>query len=144
MNATADGESRAVRQKHEQIEAAMGHSLHTQWVEVLDTWEEGASSQKKAILAYVSGLRNRIHRGLLDIDAMDELDRAIAIQYVEVKCHWMMLNTRIQNQTARQGGAELNMTYMATCVSLIIQALEPLLMRGQVDTLTNFLAEPLQ
>lgn len=139
---TTDTPSSSVASLHDRIRGTLRDDLNDQWQEVLDHWEEGESSQKRAVKAYVSGLRNRMLSGLLEIDTMDELNRAIAIQYIEMKCHWTMLNTRIQNQTARNGQANNNLVYRATCVSLIIQALEPLLSQERVDNLTTFLAEP--
>ena len=137
-----DSPPSAVLSLHDRIRDALRDTLDDQWDEVMNHWEEGESSQKRAVRAYVSGLRNRMLSGLLEIDAMDELNRAIAIQYIEMKCHWTMLNTRIQNQTSRDGQARGNLMYRATCVSLIIQALEPLLSQERVDNLTTFLAEP--
>ena len=129
---------------HDQIEDALRGTLDAQWEEVLDEWTEAAPSERKAVRAYVSGLRNRMLRTLLDIDAQEELERGLATQYIEVKCHWTMLNTQIQHQTARDGQAEEDLIYRATCVSLIIQNLEPLLSQERIDNLTAFLAEPLQ
>lgn len=129
---------------HDRIEEALRDGLDTQWKQVLDEWEGAAPSERKAVQAYVSGLRNRILRSLLDIDTQEELQRGLATQYIEMKCHWTMLNTQIQHQTAREGGPEEDLIYRATCVSLIIQSLEPLLSQERVDNLTAFLAEPLQ
>lgn len=134
----------SVSELHDRIENALHGSLNTQWEEVLDHWTSAAPSERKAVHAYVSGLRNRILRSLLDIDTSDELRRGLAIQYVEMKCHWTMLNTQIQHQTARHGEADDDLIYRASCVSLIIERLEPLLSQEQVDTLTAFLAEPLR
>ncbi|WP_105011588.1 hypothetical protein [Salinibacter sp. 10B] len=134
----------SVQALHDRIEDALRGSLDTQWEQVLDEWAEAAPSQRKAVQAYVSGLRNRILRTLLDIDAEEELQRGLATQYIEMKCHWTMLNTQIQHQTARDGSAEEDLIYRATCVSLIIQSLEPLLSQERIDNLTAFLAEPLQ
>lgn len=133
-----------VQALHDRIEEALRDGLDAQWEEVLDEWEGAAPSERKAVQAYVSGLRNRILRSLLDIDTSEELQRGLATQYIEMKCHWTMLNTQIQHQTAREGGAEEDLIYRATCVSLIIQGLEPLLSQERVDNLTAFLAEPLQ
>jgi hypothetical protein len=133
-----------VQALHDQIEEALRGALDTQWEEVLDEWTGAAPSERKAVRAYVSGLRNRMLRTLLDIEAQEELERGLATQYIEVKCHWTMLNTQIQHQTARDGQAEEDLIYRATCVSLIIQNLEPLLSQERVDNLTAFLAEPLQ
>ncbi|MFB6272732.1 MAG: hypothetical protein ABEL51_07545 [Salinibacter sp.] len=54
-----------------------------------------------------------------------------------------MLNTKIQHQTATSGRPAEPLIYRATCVSLIVQALEPLLDREYVEGLADFLAEPL-
>jgi hypothetical protein len=129
---------------HERIEEALRGSLDSQWDQVLDEWDEAAPSERKAVRAYVSGLRNRMIRALLDIETEEELERGLATQYIEVKCHWTMLNTQIQHQTARDGEAKDDLIYRATCVSLIIQNLEPLLSQERIDNLTAFLAEPLQ
>ena len=129
---------------HERIEEALRGSLDRQWEEVLDEWTGAAPSERKAVQAYVSGLRNRILGALLDIDTEEELQRGLATQYIEMKCHWTMLNTQIQHQTARDGGPDEDLIYRATCVSLIIQSLEPLLSQERIDNLTAFLAEPLQ
>jgi len=129
---------------HDRIEEALRGTLDRQWEEVLDEWTSAAPSERKAVKAYVSGLRNRILGTLLDLDTEDELQRGLATQYIEMKCHWTMLNTQIQHQTARDGGPEEDLIYRATCVSLIIQSLEPLLSQERIDNLTAFLAEPLQ
>ena len=129
---------------HDRIEEALRGTLDRQWEEVLDEWIGAAPSERKAVKAYVSGLRNRILRALLDIDTEEELQRGLATQYIEMKCHWTMLNTQIQHQTAREDGPEEDLIYRATCVSLIIQSLEPLLSQERIDNLTAFLAEPLQ
>jgi hypothetical protein len=133
-----------VQALHDRIEEALRGALDEQWDEVLDQWTGAAPSERKAVRAYVSGLRNRMLRALLDIETEEELERGLATQYIEVKCHWTMLNTQIQHQTARDGGAEEDLIYRATCVSLIIQSLEPLLSQERIDNLTAFLAEPLQ
>jgi replication fork clamp-binding protein CrfC len=133
-----------VQALHDRIEEALRGSLDSQWDQVLDEWDEAAPSERKAVRAYVSGLRNRMLRALLDIETEEELERGLATQYIEVKCHWTMLNTQIQHQTARDGRAKDDLIYRATCVSLIIQNLEPLLSQERIDNLTAFLAEPLQ
>ncbi len=133
-----------VQTLHDRIEEALRGSLDAQWDEVLDQWTDAAPSERKAVRAYVSGLRNRMLRALLDIETEEELERGLATQYIEVKCHWTMLNTQIQHQTSRTGEPEEDLIYRATCVSLIIQSLEPLLSQERVDNLTAFLAEPLE
>lgn len=125
------------------IETALRETLEEQWEEVLGQWSGAAPSDRKAVRADVVEHRDRVLDGLLAIDSLEELKRGLAIGYVEMKCHWTMLNTRIQYQTAQSGRPEESLIYRAACVSLIVQALEPLPSREYVEHITDFLAEPL-
>jgi hypothetical protein len=136
----ADG---PVDDMHDRIESALRGDLDGQWDEVLDQWTGAAPADRKAVRTYVSGVRNRMLRALLSIDTAEDLQRGIATQYIEVKCHWTMLNMQIQHQTAREEDVELSLLYRATCVSLIVQQLEPLLQAEHVERLSAFIAEPL-
>ncbi|WP_103020530.1 hypothetical protein [Salinibacter altiplanensis] len=127
----------------QQVETALHGSLEKEWDEVLGQWAEGSPSERQAVRRYVTELRDRVLDSLLAADTVDELRRGLALGYAEMKCHWTMLNTRIQHQTAQNGRPEQPLIYRATCVSLIVQALEPLLDREHVEDLASFLAEPL-
>lgn len=127
----------------ERTETALRDSLEAQWDEVLEQWSGVSPADRQAVRRDVAKLRDRILDSLLSIDTVDELRRCLAVGYVEMKCHWTMLNTRIQHQTARNGRPDEPLIYRATCVSLIVQALEPLLSRKHVEGLADFLAEPL-
>jgi len=127
----------------ERTETALRDALEEQWDEVLGQWEGASPADRKSVRTYVAELRDRILDSLQAIDSVDELRRCLAVGYVEMKCHWTMLNTRIQHQTAQNGRPEEPLIYRATCVSLIVQALEPLLSRKHVEGLADFLAEPL-
>lgn len=127
---------------HDRIETALRDSLEEQWEEVLDQWSGAAPSARRAVWSYVAGLRNRVLEHLLALDSLEELNRGLAIAFVEMKCHWMMLNERLQRQTTQNGRPE-ELLYRTTCVSLIVQALEPLLSRESVEGLADVLAEPL-
>jgi hypothetical protein len=127
----------------ERTETALRDSLEAQWDEVLEQWSGASPADRQAVRRDVAKLRDRILDSLLSIDTVDELRRCLAVGYVEMKCHWTMLNTRIQHQTAQNGRPDEPLIYRATCVSLIVQALEPLLSRKHVEGLADFLAEPL-
>ena len=127
----------------ERTETALRDSLEAQWDEVLEQWSGVSPADRQAVRRDVAKLRDRILDSLLSIDTVDELRRCLAVGYVEMKCHWTMLNTRIQHQTAQNGRPDEPLIYRATCVSLIVQALEPLLSQKHVEGLTDFLAEPL-
>lgn len=125
------------------IEAALQESLEKQWKDVLDQWTGAEAADREAVWTYAAELRDRILDALLAADSHEALKRCLAVGYVEMKCHWTMLNTQIQHQTSRNGRPEEPLIYRATCVSLIVQAIEPHLNREYVDGLTDFLAESL-
>jgi hypothetical protein len=128
---------------HDRIRAALHGSVEDQWDEVLAQWD-GSTAQRDAVRAQVTGLRNRAWQALRDIQSLEELERGLTIQYLELKSRWTMLNVRIQHQTTRQGTADEALTYRATCVSLLVEALEPLLAQDRLDALADLLAQPLQ
>lgn len=129
---------------HDRIETALRDSLDEQWAEVLGQWDGASDRQREAVRASVSDLRDRVLDSLSSIESREEIERGLAVGYVEMKCHWTMLNTQIQHQTAHNGRPDEELIYRATCVSLIVQALEPLLTRERVENLTGLLAEPLE
>lgn len=138
----ADGEK--VRYVHERIQDALYDGLDERWEELFMEWEGASSKQRKMVKAHAAGLRNRAWRILSEIHSVDDLERALAIQYVELKARWTIMNTQIQSQTATGGTPDEELVYRATCVSLIIEALEPLLRQEQVDALTDRLNASVQ
>ena len=127
---------------HDHIRRALHDGMEDRWDEVLAD-ADIASSRQQAVTAYVNGLRNRVWNALQDIQTVDELERGLVIQYLELKSRWTMLNVQIQHQTRQDGAANPELTYRATCVSLLVEALEPLLSQERVDALAEVLAEPL-
>jgi hypothetical protein len=144
MSQTSTDTESQLEALRKRVREALRGPLEDQWDEVLEQWSSAAPADREAVRAYVSGLRNRMLESLLEIGSLDELERGLAVQYIEVKCHWTMLNTQIQNQTAENGRPDDSLIYRATCVSLILQALEPLVSRKHVDGVTDFLVEPLE
>jgi hypothetical protein len=129
---------------HRRIRKALNEGLDARWDEVLLDWDAASPSRREMVKTHVSGIRNRVWNSLKEIQSVDGLEKGLAIQYVELKARWTMLNTQIQSQTAQGGAPDDELVYRATCVSLIIQALEPLLRREQVDALTDRLNETVQ
>jgi len=133
----------SVQEHHDRIQPVLGEGLDGQWDLVLDQWTDADASEREAVRANVSGLRDRLLRAVLESESVDDLDRVIATQYIEVKCRWTMLNMQIQRQTARDGGPEQPLLYRVTCLSLIVQSLESVLCFKRIDRLATFFAEPL-
>ncbi|MEF8864768.1 MAG: hypothetical protein V5A20_03305 [Salinibacter sp.] len=127
----------------QRVQTALCDSLEEEWEEVLEQWAGTAPSERQAVRRHVAELRDQVLDSLLATETLEELKRGLALGYAEMKCRWTMLNTRIQHQTAQSGRPDEPLIYRATCVSLIVQALEPLLSREHVEDLASFLAEPL-
>ncbi len=127
----------------DRIEAALRDPLDEQWTEVLNQWEDGSPSERKAVRVYASGLRDRLLDGLRALQSFDALKRGLAFGYVEMKGHWTRLTTQIQEQTARGDQAAEPLLYRAVCVGLIVQALDSLLTRESVEGVADVLVESL-
>ena len=123
------------------VEAALHDSLEEQWDEVLSQWDGAEASDRADVRATVAAVRDEIFEGLRPIESNDELQRGLAVAYLQTKCRWTLLNTRIQHQTAQNGQPHEALLYRATCVSLIVQALEPLLEPETVQSVAGLFAE---
>jgi hypothetical protein len=128
----------------ERIHDALHDGLDERWDEVLVEWEPASPSQRESVKAYVAGIRNRVWKRLRAIPSVEGLEKGLAIQYVELKARWTMLNTRIQSQTVQGAAPDDELVYRATCISLLVEALEPLLRQEQVDGLTDRLNASVQ
>lgn len=127
----------------DRIEATLRDPLEEQWTEVLNQWADGTPSERRAVRTSVSRLRDRLLDSLRALRSLEDLERGLALGYVEVKCHWTRLNTQIQHQTAQGDQFAESLLYRAACVSLIVQALDPLLTRESVEGAANVLVESL-
>lgn len=139
--APSEGEKIEYIQDH--IYEALHEGLEKRWETALSDWD-GSTAQANAVKAHAVGLRNRAWQSLQDIHSVEELERGLIVQYLELKSRWTMLNVRIQHQTRQQGTAPDDLLYRATCLSFLVEALEPLLTQERVDALAEMLSEPLQ
>lgn len=128
---------------HPRVEAALHDALEEQWDEVLSQWDGAAASDRADVRAQVAAVRDEVFESLRLVESSDELQRGLAVAYLGVKCRWTLLNTRIQYQTAQNGQPQDALLYRATCVSLIVQALEPLLEPEAVQTVAGMFADPI-
>lgn len=127
----------------ERVESALGSSLEEEWAEVLDQWSSAAPASRTAVRSDLLGLRNRLLNRIMEMSSLDGLRQGLAVQYGQVKCRWLMMTMKIQHQTLRHGGADEQLICRATCVSLLVQSLEPLLHQPSMSRLTEVLDEPI-
>jgi hypothetical protein len=132
----------------ETIEAAHHHirdeliqTLNARCTELMGHWQDADQNQRVSVRSYIARVRNRTLASLMEMTSLDDVQYIAAVQHVELKCRWTVLNARIQAQTARNGQADPSLMYRATGISLVIEILESLLADDQIDSTTAFLAD---
>lgn len=118
--------------------------IEATWTDCLSGWVEATAAERQAVLDWAKGLREEFLQVARDVDDPDEVDYALAIRYIELKSHWIMLNTQINYQTVHRGGAGQELLFRASLISLLVLAIEPLLKSADIDKITDFLAEPIR
>lgn len=139
----APSEQETVEYIHEHIREVLYEGLEAQWEEVLAE-RDGPAAQKTSVCAYVEGLRNRVWASLKEIGFVAERQRGVIVQHLELKSRWTMLNVQIRHQPRQDAVPADEVLYRATCLSLVVETLEPLLTQERVDSLAEMLSEPLQ
>lgn len=117
--------------------------LEAGWALTLSEWEDAAHSQIQATLAHSRGLRNQILNVTREMDSMEELERILALCYIDLKCQWSILNAQIQYAAAHRGEIREDLMYRATCVSQLLDRVEGMLSQTDVDAMTEMISEPI-
>ncbi|MEM8557974.1 MAG: hypothetical protein AAGG50_09130 [Bacteroidota bacterium] len=113
------------------------------WQETLAEWEDAVPSQVRATLAYARGLRNQVLQLAREVDDAADLERMLALHYIELKCQWTKLNALVQYRLGSKGEVREDLMYRASCVSQLLSTIEPLLDPQDVDGFTNVLSAPI-
>ena len=74
---------------------------------------------------------------------MEELERILALCYIDLKCQWSILNVQIQYAAAHRGEIREDLMYRATCVTQLLDRVEGLLSQSDVDAMTEMISEPI-
>ena len=109
----------------------------------LANWENADKAQIAEVTEWVCGIRDEFIALVHDVDDSEQIIASIAIHYIEIKSHWIALNTKMNYQMARNGAAETPIVLRGAAVSAFLATLEPLIQPGDVDAITSFLAEPI-
>ena len=107
--------------------------LEQKWTVTLLNWQEAPNSTKQANMAFLKGLRNHLFHAIEEISDPIELSHAIALYQIEVRCHWSLLNLKMQNHVNTYGKVKEELMYRASCISLILEALEPFVAQSALD-----------
>jgi len=123
--------------------ALLAPELRRNWEDTLAEWTEAAPGQAEAILDRMVSVRDEFLQAARDIDDPETLDMVAAIRYIEMKSHWIMLNTQVNYITVFKGETDLGIAYQASLVSQLLEALEKLIDEQDVHRIIEFLSEPL-
>ncbi|MEM0982454.1 MAG: hypothetical protein AAGI17_00735 [Planctomycetota bacterium] len=76
------------------------------------------------------------------VDSPEDRDMLLAINFIELKSRWIAFNTELNYQVFKKGAPDVATQQRAFGTSLLLATVEPLLSSGDVDQITQFLAEP--
>lgn len=67
----------------------------------------------------------------------------VAVRFIELKSHWILLNTQINYKLVSKGEVDMSLAYRASLISQLLEALEHLIEPEDIDRIIDFLSEPL-
>lgn len=123
-------------------EALTKDSLDESWSEAIDSMidEEG---QAEELLNWVKEYRDEFLDMTEDVQDPEEIRTSLILRYIEIKCHWMILNTQMQYQAVNTGEADPEIMVKGSLISNLLEELEDFLDQEEVQQLTKFLSEPI-
>jgi hypothetical protein len=95
-------------------------------------------------VAWLEGLRHDMASLVSGISNEEDVEMALAIQYVELKSRWIAFNTKMNYEMFRGITPQAHDMCRATAVSTFLGYLEELLNPKDIDTITDFLSEPIK
>lgn len=120
-----------------------GASLERELEACLAAWTSATPDELDSTRAWVKSQRRDFIEMAVEIDDVEELELSIAVRYIELKSHWMMLNTKIQYSLFHAGEAPDETMFRASLVSHVVGTLEQLLTPSDIERITRFLAQPI-
>lgn len=116
--------------------------LENGWRETVDSMidDEGTATD---LMNWVEEYRDEFLELTEDVQDPDEIRTSLILRYVEIKSHWMMLNTQMQYQAVNTGGAEPEIMVKGSLISHLLEELEQFLDEEEVEKLTDFLSQPM-
>ena len=128
----------------EQINNALRSTqLTAEWEESRQAIEGVSPEAQASALAEIIALRDEFLKVVEEIADPEEITVSVAIKYIELKSHWIMLNTLLNYQTFRRGECDPEQMLRASLASRLLQSIENLVDRKDLSTITKFLAEPI-
>jgi hypothetical protein len=124
-------------------ELLFGSALEQELEGCLAAWTNATSAEVGETRSWIQSQCHDFIELAGEIDDSEELELSIAVRYIELKSHWMMLNTKIQYSLFHAGEAPEVIMFRASLVSHVVGALEQLLTPTDIERITRFLAQPI-
>ncbi|MEN0019522.1 MAG: hypothetical protein AAF747_01410 [Planctomycetota bacterium] len=94
-------------------------------------------------IEWLTGLQDNLVGLIEKIGEGEDVEMALAIQYVELKSRWISFNTQLNYEMFRSGQPSIETMLRGTAISTFLAHIEPLLKPADIDQITEFLAQPL-
>jgi hypothetical protein len=117
--------------------------------ELEKSWKESAETliddedKVESLLDWVRGYRDEFLGLTDDVQDPDEVQTSIVVRYIEIKCHWMMLNTQMQYQAVNTGNPDQELMTKGSLISNLLEKLEEFLDEDDIREITEFLSQPM-
>ncbi|GAB4514999.1 MAG: hypothetical protein Tsb0013_19480 [Phycisphaerales bacterium] len=95
-------------------------------------------------IEWVQGLRRDLMSLISGIANEEDVEMAVAIQYVEMKSRWIAFNTKMNYELFRGMTPQARDMCRAAAVSTLLGHIEDLLKPEDIGTITEFLSEPIK
>ncbi|MFB6347076.1 MAG: hypothetical protein ABEK50_15240 [bacterium] len=116
--------------------------LEEGWNETIESMIED-EDKKDELLEWIREYRDEFLALTEDVQDPDEIRTSLILRYVEIKAHWMMLNTQMQYQAVNTGGADSDIMVKGSIISHLLEELENFLDEEEVEKLAEFLSQPM-
>lgn len=117
-------------------------NLEENWEEIVDSMIDDAD-QKQELLSWVEGYRDEFLEMTEDVQDESEVKTSLILRYIEIKCHWMMLNTHMQYQAVNTGNPDEEIMVKGSLISGLLEKLEDFMDENDVEKITGFLSKPM-
>jgi len=109
----------------------------------LSSWNGATPDQIDRAIASVQSTTQRLIETLNAVEDPDEISVLIAINYIELKTQWIAFNTKINYAVFKNGVCKTEDALHASSISGVIGLLETLITPTDIQTITDFLSQPL-
>jgi hypothetical protein len=123
------------------VDILRGEDLERVWRQCLDAWTSATASEREACWNSVASLRDQFLAVLADVTDPEEQKTLVALFYAQVRCQWILLNTRSGYQLAA-GVIDGSNHCRSGMLSAFLGQLEACMSPANVASLSRFLAQP--